>query len=167
MNALLCAHSTHKRHAINRGMAACRMKQPALLYVRPEARRRGVRKLNTPIYVHSGAPVTQRHPDTLAARETQQERARVWGDFSQRASYRGVVTHLHDSLHETPQNGDADSGCIGDARPVSSQCHGIDDMPTWHSLMIPCGVASDANVWDLRRTLGPSSTVMYGAEKHR
>ena len=121
---MLCAYSTHQRHAIYRVMVACRMKQPALLYVRPEACRRGVRKRNTPIYVHSRAPVTQRHPDTLAARETQQERARVWGDFSQRASYRGVVTHLHDSWHETPQNGDADSGCIGDARPVSLQCHG-------------------------------------------
>ena len=33
-------------------------------------------------------------------------------------------------LVQALQNGDADSGCIGDARPVSSQCHGIGDMPT-------------------------------------
>ena len=29
-----------------------------------------------------------------------------------RATYRGVMTDLHDSWHKTPQSGDADSGCI-------------------------------------------------------
>ena len=73
------------------------------------------------------------------------------------------MTDLHDSWHKTPQSGDADSGCIDGARSVSSQCHGdrryADVTLVDHSVWCHTHT-SDANVWE-------SSTVMYGAEKHR
>ena len=164
---VLTRRTTHQRHAIYRGLVACRMKQPA--YCSKFAPKHAVVAYGSATHPFASIHVRLWRNAIRALWPHGKHNKNAGGGegifrfHPARATYRGVMTDLHDSWHKTPQSGDADSGCIEGARSVSSQCHGdrryADVTLVDHSVWCHTHT-SDANVWE-------SSTVMYGAEKHR